>query len=41
MSLFPLCPSKCIFVGDRKTDETTANRMGIQFITAEDFWKNV
>jgi|688.fasta_scaffold283650_2 HAD superfamily hydrolase (TIGR01662 family) len=36
-----LNPSKCIFVGDRKTDETTANRIGIQFITAEDFWKNV
>lgn len=35
-----LNPSKCIFVGDRKTDETTAIRMGIQFITAEDFWKN-
>ena len=36
-----LNPSKCIFVGDRKTDETTANRMGMLFITAEDFWKNV
>ena len=35
-----LNPSKCIFVGDRKTDETTAVRMGMQFITAEDFWKN-
>jgi len=35
-----LNPSKCIFVGDRKTDETTAIRMGMQFITAEDFWKN-
>ena len=34
-----LNPSKCIFVGDRKTDETTAIRMGIIFITAEDFWK--
>jgi HAD superfamily hydrolase (TIGR01662 family) len=36
-----LNPSKCILVGDRKTDETTANRMGIQFITTEDFWKNI
>ena len=34
-----LNPSKCIFVGDRKTDETTAIRMGMKFITAEDFWK--
>ena len=34
-----LNPSKCIFVGDRKTDETTAIRMEIKFITAEDFWK--
>ena len=36
-----LNPSKCIFIGDRKTDETTANRMGMLFITAEDFWKNI
>jgi len=36
-----LNPSKCILVGDRKTDKTTADRMGIKFITAEDFWKNV
>jgi len=34
-----LNPAKCIFVGDRKTDETTALRAGITFITAENFWK--
>ena len=36
-----LNPSKCIFVGDRKTDETTAVRMGMKFVTVEDFWKNI
>ena len=36
-----LNPSKCICVGDRKTDETTAVRMGMKFVTVEDFWKNI
>ena len=34
-----LNPTKCIFVGDSKTDETTAIRMGMLFIPAENFWK--
>ncbi len=36
---YKLNPKKCIFIGDMKTDETTAMRLNIKFINIDDFWK--
>jgi D-glycero-D-manno-heptose 1,7-bisphosphate phosphatase len=33
-----LNPKKCIMVGDRKTDETFATRMGMKYIHPDEFW---
>jgi D-glycero-D-manno-heptose 1,7-bisphosphate phosphatase len=33
-----LNPKHCIMVGDRKTDETFATRMGMKYIHPDDFW---
>lgn len=34
-----LNPAKCLFVGDQKTDETCANRVGFQFQHTNEFFK--
>lgn len=34
-----LNPTKCIMVGDSKSDETAATRLGIKFVHSNDFWK--
>lgn len=34
-----LNPSKCLLVGDSKTDQTTAERLGMKYIHTEVFWK--
>jgi hypothetical protein len=36
---YKLNPKKCIFIGDMKTDETTAMRLNIKFINTDDFLK--
>jgi HAD superfamily hydrolase (TIGR01662 family) len=35
---YNLAPSKCIMVGDRGTDRTFAERLGIKFTEASKFW---
>lgn len=34
-----LNPKKCLMVGDRTVDETTASRMGVPYIHCDTFWK--
>jgi D-glycero-D-manno-heptose 1,7-bisphosphate phosphatase len=35
---YKLNPANCIMVGDQKTDETFATRLGIPFVPASQFW---
>jgi histidinol-phosphate phosphatase family protein len=37
---YKLDPATCLMVGDQKTDETFAARLGIPFVSAHQFWAN-
>ena len=39
MKEYDLDPALTTFVGDQKTDETFANRCGMKFVYAEEFFK--